>query len=185
MERESITRSLVKLQEEFPNVSETSYEDLLARLYDAASALSDDDNTKNAAAIVSREGKLISLGANGLPPSVRSEPTRLQRPGKYRYFIHAEQYAITSLAFDGLTSRGTTMICPWASCVTCSSLMVAAGIVRLIVHKHSFGYARDIWKKEVADGHQILREANVEIIAIDFQKKHEVTALINGTTVGY
>jgi deoxycytidylate deaminase len=59
------------------------------------------------------------------------------------------------------------MIMPWIPCIPCANAVISSGIETLIIHKQMLERTREKWQEELKDAVQILKEAEVEIIAYD------------------
>lgn len=138
---------------------------MIAALAEASSAA--DAATQSAAAIISADGDLVALAANGFPPGVVANPDRLRWPVKHDFIEHAERSAIYSAARHGHALEGATIVAPWACCAECARAIVAVGIVRLVRFPSSFEQAPARWHTLAAVGEQIMVEAGVEIVEID------------------
>lgn len=122
---------------------------------------SPDPSTQNGAVIVDEENGLLGCGWNDFPDAVVH---RLGRPEKYSYIEHAERSAIYDVAKTEFSTRGSTMICPWAACCDCARAIACAEIsklVRLPLDEYS---THGRWSASCLIGDIILKEAGVEII---------------------
>jgi len=140
----------------------------LRRAYQVGMDQSDDMDTKvGAILVVPWMPEDCVEGANRIPTGLSRRPSRKKRPDKYRYLVHAEEDSILQAAKLGRSTKGLTMICPWAACARCSRMIVQAGIKRVINHKSSMDATPDRWKADIELGHSMLREANVDLITYD------------------
>jgi len=97
------------------------------------------------AAIVVKEGRVISTGWNGSPSAMPHcedvfKGKDLGRPGdktklsnEHHDFavhneIHAEMNAISFAARYGTSTDGATLICSWSPCLECAKIVVGSGI---------------------------------------------------------
>lgn len=127
-----------------------------------ATVFSDDLHTQNGALLVGKMGSVLAIEANRLPNGVLKLPERLERPEKYSWIEHAERNVIFSAASRGISTEGTTLVCPWAACAECARAMIQAGIVRLVrLYLHP-----SWWDESIALGDQMLTEAGVEIVTL-------------------
>ena len=120
------------------------------------SKCSTDTNTKIGSVLV-RNGEFIDFGWN-------REITYI--PGK-RGFVHAEMDAIV-----GNDCEGAILYCTWACCTDCAKAIYLAGITKVVTSW--IDYPK--WNQEIAWGHEILRDNDVEI---EFVKPYG-TLLIGG-----
>lgn len=132
----------------------------LEQAYRAAMLNSDDPNTKNGAVIVARGGPVCS-GTNRFPRGIVVNQERLQRPQKYDYILHAEEAAIMTAAFNGVSCENGVMVCPWAACDRCARQIIEAGIVEVVSHKQVHDRTPDRWKEPIAKADAMFKEAGV------------------------
>lgn len=121
--------------------------------------------TKQAAVIVSDEGRIISIGFNGAPsgytecierPMCRT--TESVKDDKTCYdSIHAEANAIAYAAKYGINLNGSTIYVTETPCLSCAKLIVASGIKRYVY----------LDKYRDSKGEEYLREFGVEVISYD------------------
>jgi dCMP deaminase len=133
------------------------------------SSWSKDPSTRVGAVIVSQEGDPISFGFNGFPRGVRETPTRMERPLKYEFSVHAEENAIYLAKRD---LKGTVM---FVTCFPCTEkyvkAIIQAGIAVLGVDKnYKKGKEDDPYSSVHSAGNSIgremLQEAGVTIIEL-------------------
>jgi len=99
---------------------------------------------RNVGAIIVNDKHIISTGYNGAPsgiphcgqegyPCLRNE---LNIPSGERQELcrglHAEQNAIIQAALHGVTTKGATLYCTHQPCITCSKMIINAGIKRIV-----------------------------------------------------
>jgi dCMP deaminase len=137
--------------------------ELLMACYHYASQNSDDPSTQLGCLLLDRRGRAIAFGANQLPKGVDHTPERLERPTKLLVMEHAERNVIYAAARMGVATDGGTLYAPWHACADCARAIIAAGIVRVIGHQPYFDRTPDRWKASIEVGHQMMREAGVEM----------------------
>lgn len=117
-------------------------------------------------AVLVRDGRCISWGYNGAPPGLPhcSENEHGWQFHKHvdaaveefgcRNATHAEANALAYAARQGISTDGCTLFVTVSPCDTCSRLLIAAGIVRVV------------WIEEYRDhaGLNLLAEAGVELL---------------------
>jgi dCMP deaminase len=90
--------------------------------------------------IITRNGRAISWGYNGAPPGM---PHCMDNNHGYplvetRYengclnATHAEANALAAAARQGISTEGATLYTTVSPCTTCSRLIIAAGIARVV-----------------------------------------------------
>jgi dCMP deaminase len=81
-------------------------------------------------AVLATEGRILSTGYNGAPAGMdhclhtNSEPCKTA--------VHAEANAIAFAAKHGVSTRGSTLYTTHSPCLTCSHLIINAGVVRVV-----------------------------------------------------
>lgn len=122
---------------------------------------SKDPSTKTGAVITTGDNRVVSLGYNGLPIGVADTEERLtNRDLKYKIIVHCERNAVL---LAGRPVDGCTLYTwPFASCSTCASMMIQAGIERVvapIIPPHLV----ERWGAELHLATELYREAGVEV----------------------
>lgn len=89
------------------------------------------DTTKVGAVITDSMNRIVSIGFNGLPRNVEDLPERIFEPDKkMSMIVHAEMNAIL---FAQRSLWGLTLYTwPFAPCSRCASMVVQAGIYRVV-----------------------------------------------------
>ncbi len=90
---------------------------------------SKDPNTKVGAILVSQENDQVFTGYNGFARGVKENDERWQRPTKYELVLHAEENAISKKT---CSVDCWTMYTTLAPCDHCASLIIQAGIRKVI-----------------------------------------------------
>ncbi|HUM44935.1 MAG TPA: dCMP deaminase family protein, partial [Fervidobacterium sp.] len=106
-------------------------------------------------AILVKDKMIISDGYNGTPAgfeNVCEDENNITKP----YVLHAEANAITKVARSNNSSEGATLYVTSAPCIECAKLIIQAGIKR-VVYADSY---------RVSDGIDLLKRANIEVVAI-------------------
>ena len=108
---------------------------------------------------------VISTGWNTFPYGVNTNISeRQERPEKYYWFIHAEIYAITEAARNGLSTDGCTMYMTCGlPCCDCAKAIINAGIKRIYCVDGE-GAKGPIWQGHFERSVVMLEEAGVEVI---------------------
>ncbi|MBR9705371.1 hypothetical protein GOV12_08205 [Candidatus Pacearchaeota archaeon] len=141
------------------------YKDLLKDCYRYARN-SKHPSTHNAALLL-KDDKVILRGVNNFPKGVKYKKERVSGDNKHIYPNHAERDVVYKAAFEGISTKGLTMIMPWLPCIPCANAVISAGVIRLVVHKQMVERTREGWQEELKNAVDILTEAGVEIIAYD------------------
>jgi len=123
-------------------------------------------STHNAALLV-KKNKIILRGANVFPPGVKQKRSRFKGKNKHIYPNHAERDVICKAAKKGIRTNNLIMVMPWLPCISCANAIISAGIKKLIVHKQMIERTRKGWINELKKAVEIMREAEIKIIAYD------------------
>ncbi len=143
---------------------------------------SDDPDTQTACIITATpsggypKGAQVS-SANELPTGVAPLSTRLARPDKYVFVMHAERRAIAQAARDGIPLRGGTMYLYWFPCAICAGSIVEAGIRLIICDRQRYEERKADPRYEFVASIQILAEGGVSVGWLDEGNLTEVAKL--------
>jgi dCMP deaminase len=110
---------------------------------------SKDPHTQVGCVIVDREHVLRATGYNGMVAGMEETPEHWDRPTKYALVCHAEFNAVALAARVGVALRGCTAYVTRFPCLTCTRLLIQAGISRVVVApktKLTLGYRSDFDK---------------------------------------
>ncbi len=136
--------------------------DLMKVAYEQAAEYSDDRSTQTGALLVNRAG-ITLRDSNRFPvASLSCNPANHERPRKYAFMEHAERAVIFTAAAYGLSTRGLTMVAPWACCAECARAIVMAGITKVVAHKQAYDMSPPRWQQPIAEGLEILAAGGVE-----------------------
>lgn len=123
------------------------------RLAEHASTASKDPSTK-VGAVVADGKRVVSIGYNGFPQGVADDARLLDRETKYEVVVHAEANA---LLIAGRPVEGCTIYTwPIPPCSRCASLLIQAGIKRVVSPP-----ASDRWRTNCELARSLLAEAGV------------------------
>lgn len=145
-------------------------------IYDAyvVARESPDPSTQNGALLWNSAGQLIGVDHNRFPQGVEYTAERFERPLKYEVIEHAERNAIYWAAAAGRKTLYSTMVAPWAACSDCARAIIQAGVKRLVRHQQATDHANSLaapgkdWSGSISTADQMLHEAGVEIIDVDW-----------------
>ena len=123
------------------------------------STRSKDPSTKVGAVIVDTDLSIISQGYNGFARGVEDTEERLNdRAVKYDLVVHGE---VNAILFARRDLRGTTLYTwPFMPCVRCASIVVQAGIKRVVSVKND----NPRWVASFKLTEMVFREAGVELV---------------------
>ncbi len=130
------------------------------KLAQLVSTWSKDPSTQTGAVIVDGKHRVISLGFNGFPQGVTDDDRLQDRTVKYEMIIHCE---INALIFAAQSLEGCTLYThPFLSCSRCASVMIQAGIKRVVAPVVP-SELRDRWEKNLEFSKTLFAEAGVEV----------------------
>lgn len=118
-------------------------------------------------AVIVREEKIISYGANRFAPGVEHKKERMERPKKYYCQDHAERNAIFLAAKEGISTNGTKMFMPWVHCAACANAIITCGINELVVHYDKCIKTPSDWLEEIKEAISMLDEAGVRLTIVN------------------
>lgn len=84
----------------------------------------------NVGAVLARDTRIIGSGWNGAPPGMKH--CRHEFDESCRVAIHAERNVIGFAARHGVATGGTSLFITHAPCLDCSTVIIAAGITRVV-----------------------------------------------------
>ncbi len=90
---------------------------------------SPDPNTKHGCVIVSTDKRVLATGYNGPVSGLPHDLIDFGRPGKYDWFIHAEDNAV---AFARCDLRGAVAYVTGTPCAPCFRRLLQVGIRRIV-----------------------------------------------------
>lgn len=102
------------------------------------------------AALIVRDGRVVSMGYNGAPPGTPHCTTETCVEG-HTTTIHAEANAIAWAARAGIATEGATMYSTHSPCIDCAKLIISCGIT-------SFMFLEDYREGRI----DVLEEAGLE-----------------------
>ena len=119
---------------------------------------SKDPSTK-VGSIITDDTKIVSMGFNGLPQTIKDSSEILNdREKKYKYIIHAETNAILTAARD--LSGCTIYTYPFLPCSNCASMISQTGIKRVV----SLRCENERWIKLLEDSKKFMNLCGLEVI---------------------
>ena len=143
-----------------------------------ANIFSKDPSTK-VGAILLADGsyQVLSLGYNGMPRGINEkDPTKWERPRKYKLIEHAERNCIYNAARHGTPLNGSIAIVTLFPCCDCARGLIQSGIKTLVTTKTEEAAKR--WGEEWKESAQMLDESGVKTILLtdeQISKKIDVT----------
>lgn len=109
-----------------------NWDDYFYKLATTVAGKSKDPATRVGAVAVGVDNQILSTGFNGLPRRVVDKPTRLERPEKYLWVVHAESNCIAHAARTGMALKGAVLYTTHYPCASCAGLIIQAGIKEVV-----------------------------------------------------
>jgi dCMP deaminase len=106
-----------------------AWDDYFLDLAEMVSRRSPDPHTKHGCVLVDCDRRVISTGYNGPVSGLPHDLVDLERPGKYLWFIHAEDNAV---AFARCDLRGATAYVTGTPCAACFRRLLQVGVRRIV-----------------------------------------------------
>jgi dCMP deaminase len=138
------------------NLSETEIKNILIRAYGIATK-SPDPSSQNGAILISSFGQVFAC--NEFPEGV----TPRFDEKKLWTIAHSERNCIYTAAKFGISTKDSTLVCPWFACCDCAIAIIQSGIVRVIGHKQRMDLTDKTskWYDSILHAHTMLKEAGV------------------------
>lgn len=121
---------------------------------------SKDPSTQVGAVIVRPDNRVVSIGFNGFPTGIADDSRLYDRELKYEIVVHAEINALVSARQD--VSGCTLYTWPFLCCSRCASVMIQAGIKKVVTHI----YTKERWKDNLSLSRSLFSEARVEVVEL-------------------
>lgn len=144
---------------------EIKYEEIPLKLRAAykAAEKSTDRATQNGAILV-KEGWNIISDCNRHVPGYGELEVHHERPMKYAVTEHAERAVLLQALYQGVQTKGLTMVANWVACPDCARAIVLSGIDTVVCHKDCQDRTPERWRNLVNLGMDIMRHGGVEVI---------------------
>ena len=143
---------------------EHNWDSRYLQLAQVVSTWSKDPSTKTGAVITNDKHHVVSLGFNGFPQKIVDDDRLQDRAVKYEMIIHCE---INALIFVGQSLEGCTLYTyPFLSCSRCASIMIQAGIKRVVAPTIPQDL-KDRWGENIELTKILFTEAGVQIDEIE------------------
>ena len=98
----------------------------------AIKKLSPDTETQVGAIMLSPEGRIIATSFNGFVRGAPDDKLPNKRPEKYQYILHAEANILHNCCYEGIRTKGTTVICTLSPCLDCLRACYQSGIRKIV-----------------------------------------------------
>ncbi len=109
---------------------DSNWDNRYLQLAQLVSTWSKDPSTQTGAVITNEKHHVESLGFNGFSQNIADDDRLQQRTVKYEMIVHAE---VNALIFASQSLEGCTLYTyPFLSCSRCASVMIQAGIKRVV-----------------------------------------------------
>ncbi len=115
----------------------------------------------------------VAEGYNGFPHGVDDSSERLlQRATKYDWTIHAEANAVAHAARYGHSTRGVMAFVTFPPCPSCTTLLIQAGVVQLVVQLPVVEACEDCVRGNPRYPRSAFLAAHLEKVAPGFAQYH-------------
>lgn len=94
--------------------------------------LSPDEETKVGAIMLSEEGRIVASSYNGFLRGAVDHQLPKTRPEKYTFIQHAERNILYNCAYEGIKTKGSTIICTLSPCEECLRAAYQSGVITII-----------------------------------------------------
>lgn len=140
---------------------------------DEIALMSQDRSRRAGCFIINIDGLIISTGYNQLSKGFDVDDDKNhERPIKYKLFLHAEAYAITRAARNGISLLDTTMYLNWFPCSNCALMIVASGIIELHCDEEPDWDSGDRWLEDQMIAIDILEKGGVKVAYHNYKVKN-------------
>jgi dCMP deaminase len=123
---------------------------------------SKDPSTKTGAVLTTPDRLVLSVGYNGFPAGIADDARLEDREEKYAIIVHCERNAV--LHSMGPVKGSTLYTWPFGSCTVCASLMITAGVAR-VVFPECPPDKLERWGADLMRAERLYREAGVLVEA--------------------
>ena len=132
------------------------------RMAQEMSARSKDTSTKVGAVVISPTGEVLSTGYNGFPRKVNDNvPTRLVRPTKYDFVVHAEENSLLNAGRNGTKVAGGILYVTMPPCTHCAGSIIQAGIREVVYLEPDVQKQIPGWRDTLKYSFEMFDEAGV------------------------
>lgn len=127
------------------------------------------DPSSKVGALITKDNKIISQGYNGFPAEITSiAEHEVDRETKYQYVVHAETNALINAE---RSIKGCTLyVYGLPICNSCASMMIRAGIKRVVVPYFDLlkidVNRKEFWWNIAQTSYKMFDEAKVEVTTI-------------------
>ena len=137
-----------------------SWDERYIGLAEHVAGWSKDPSTQTGAVIVRPNNTVVSQGFNGFPRGIADDDRLDDRLLKYEMIIHCEINALISAAQD---VYGCTLYTwPFLPCSRCASVMIQAGIKRVVAPVNTI----ERWWENLKLSRSLFAEAGVEVVEL-------------------
>lgn len=110
-----------------------TFDELFMSVAQTVARKSKDPSTKVGCVVIGPDNEPRSFGWNGLARGVDDLSSRMDRPMKYDWTIHAEANAVANAARTGIPLKGCKAYVTHFPCQSCADLLIQSGISEIIV----------------------------------------------------
>jgi dCMP deaminase len=134
--------------------------------------LSPDEETKVGAIMLSNEDRIVASSYNGFLRGAIDSSLPKTRPEKYTFIQHAERNILYNCAYEGIKTRGSTIICTLSPCEDCLRAAYQSGVKTIIFDELYHKFASTDFYKELPDVEVSVRSVG-QYTVLDMESKKE------------
>jgi len=143
----------------------------LRSAYSYAAFASEDPRTQNGALLCDpKSEQILLMGANrrmcGMFDTPINPKEELVTGDKADLLVHAERDVLFQAAQRGLSTRGLTLVCPWACCPDCANAIVGCGIRNVVTYNKPISMYKK-WETVSEHGLSILFNHGITLYRFD------------------
>jgi dCMP deaminase len=146
--------------------------EIYMKMAHAMKAMSPDAETKVGAVMLSSEERIIASSFNGFLRGAIDKDLPKKRPGKHEFIQHAERNLLYNCAYNGISTKGTTIVCTLSPCLDCLRASFQSG-VEFIMFEDLYGKFPDTGFYEKLDDVKVFVDKIGKYTRIQMLKKEE------------
>lgn len=138
--------------------------------------LSPDSETQVGAIMLSSEGRVIASSFNGFARGANDDCLPNKRPDKYQYIQHAERNMLYNCAYEGIRTKGTTIVCTLSPCLECVRACFQSGVKRIVFDELYHKFEGVGFYATLPDIHIEIKndyQSGFTVLEMTSKKKHE------------
>ena len=106
--------------------------EIYMKMAHAMKTMSPDAETKVGAIMLSSEERIVASSFNGFLRGAIDKDLPKTRPDKHKYIQHAERNLLYNCAYEGISTKNTTVVCTLSPCTECLRACFQSGVEFII-----------------------------------------------------